>query len=264
MESITFSNKYVAFLDVLGFKELVFKDNQSKLNEYFETVHQAIKVVENDKEKLSVFQISDSIILIADNDTEQFKLLLRAIQTIQISLLSKNMWIRGAVTKGNVYFNKTTNIIVGKALTKAYLLEQEAKLPYVIIDPEILKLLQLNKSKFIDKLNGSAYNLEEHNDKLIHDNYTTIQEDSIFVSFMNRVLYEHYNSDKHSLANIYKDLIENLYSEQKHYSKYLWLKKYFLNTLLEYKETLNYMKSQFNNDMGLKEIEIMIEKFESA
>ncbi len=264
MITLKFETHYVAFLDVLGFKEIINNDNKEKLQTYFKTAHDAVQRVQNDKEKLKVFLISDSIIIIAENNIDQLKLMLRAIQTLQIELINKNIWLRGAVTIGAVDFDQSTNMIVGKALTKAYLLEQEAILPRVIIDPKILKELKVNKAEFISKLNGN-HSFEESNDnKLIHDTYIKISEESIFVSFANRLLYEHFYSKKHSLTNIFKDLVNNLYSEQKHYTKYLWIKNYFINSLMEYEASLIEEKSQFNTGYGLEVVKKWIEKFNCA
>ena len=65
---LEYKKSYVAFLDVLGFKNLVFnnsKDSNEKLNEYFTSVETIIVYLKNIpiKKEIAYIIISDSIIL---------------------------------------------------------------------------------------------------------------------------------------------------------------------------------------------------------
>ncbi len=95
--------KYVAFLDVLGFKEIVSKRNLNSLETYFNTIQQTLELIRQDKKNIESLLISDSTILISPDTKEDFKTLLRAVQTIQAKLAQQNIWIRGAISFGDVY-----------------------------------------------------------------------------------------------------------------------------------------------------------------
>ena len=65
-KTITYEKSYVAFLDVLGFKNLVFsksKEDKEKLEKYFGIVNSAIEYLESipSKKDIGSIIISDSI-----------------------------------------------------------------------------------------------------------------------------------------------------------------------------------------------------------
>jgi hypothetical protein len=221
--------KFVAFLDVLGFKELVNKKDFDALDSYFSKLLSVLDDLRDKKQDVQSFIISDSIILIAPKGLQSFIQLIKAIQTIQSQLIWRKIIIRGAVSYGDVYYNGEKNIIVGKGYIRAYLLEQEAVYPRVIIDPAIIKVFDTDKQGFLKQVNKSInYNFEK---RLIYQDseYSKIPIDSIFVDYANRIIKKDEISD--SIEKLYETIRENLYSEQKLFSKYMWLKEYFLECL---------------------------------
>jgi hypothetical protein len=230
--------KYVAFLDVLGFKELV-RTKGERLNLYFKTIENALVDIRFDKAEITSQLVSDSTILACDLTTDNLRLLLRAVQTIQARCAIENIWIRGAITIGDIHFDRELNIVVGNGLTDAYLLESQEKFPRVIIDPKILKVEFGfgTRRSFIKE-----YNEKEAGKKipLIHQSYReseSIENEAIFVAFAERIILD--NTDK--LETVYRNIQKELYNSQNTYAKYFWLKQYF-------SEVLNRM-ANFNNTM---------------
>lgn len=220
--------KYVAFLDVLGFKELV-RTKGEKLNRYFKTIENALIDIQSDKTEITSQLVSDSTILACDLNNENLRLLLKAVQTIQARCAIENIWIRGAITIGDIYFNRDLNIVVGNGLSDAYILESQEKFPRVIIDPKILKAEHGfgTRQRFIKMFNNPQ---EENRIPLIHDSSEqneSIENEAIFVAFAERIIYE--NMD--NLEIIYNNIQNELYNSQITYQKYLWLKQYFFNSL---------------------------------
>ena len=80
-------DKFVAFLDVMGFSNLVNKGSIENLESYFEKITEVLDKLKTDKEDIQAFLISDSIILIAPNVLTGFKQLLYAIRRIQSAIL---------------------------------------------------------------------------------------------------------------------------------------------------------------------------------
>lgn len=224
-------DRFVAFLDVLGFKELVNKNNLNDLDSYFSKLTDVLYTLHSKSEKIDSIIISDSIILMAPPGLQGFKELIKAIQTIQSQLLWRKIILRGAVSYGPLYFNEDKNIIVGKGYIRAYLLEQEASFPRVIIDPAIIKLFETDKQGFLRQVNGTLeFNYEKRliykpglNSKLPHD--------CIFIDYANQMIKE--NEIKGSINSLYNTIRENLYSEQKLFGKYTWLKDYFYECIEE-------------------------------
>ncbi len=127
-----------AFIDILGFKDLVNKTSSLKdIHDALQTLYQ-IKgrkeksIVEEDYIKsLQIGMFSDSIVLSCQPEYDYY-LFLDALD-IQIKLMLKGIFIRGCVSIGNLFHND--NLVFGPALIKAYKGETTmAKYPRIIID----------------------------------------------------------------------------------------------------------------------------------
>lgn len=220
--------RYIAYLDVLGFKELVFQKNLTALEEYFLTVNKSLATLKSEQNKIESFIISDSIILIVPDSTEDFKLMLRAIQTIQSELIFKDIWIRGAVSFGEIFYDKMLNLIIGKGIINAYLLEQEAKFPRVIIDPKIIPRIAENRQSFYNTINPLFENFESEKLKLVHSWYEYIKDDAFFIDYAYKILLDSINET--TIDPVFNVLKCRLYSDQKYYDKFLWVKNYFMDS----------------------------------
>lgn len=237
-------NKYIAYLDVLGFKELVYSKQTDKLETYFTAIRETLDDLKYEKKSIKSLLVSDSTILVSPDSSEDFKVLLLAVQTIQSRLALKDIWIRGAICYGEVYYDDLSNIIVGKGLIDAYLLEQEAKYPRVIINTSIIPRIAANSQEFLLKINPPNENSGIPKMKLVHNWFKYIQSDSYFVSYGHRIVHEAMND--RSLNDIHKIILENLYSSQKNYEKYLWVKNYFLDVIHDIDDWTHYRVSPEN------------------
>lgn len=245
---IVYQNKYVAFIDVLGFSELVDSknpDKKSKLEAYFTRIESAFENYDVKKAMLEKYVVSDSIILAVEDSEDGFRLLLNAVRMLQSSLSVLDIWVRGGISFGEVFFKKEPNIVVGEGYIKAYLLEKQASFPRIIIDPRIFAKLNLTMEEFYRRFNGPISE-DYRNEKLIHGHelsnaYRLNNNDANYVCYASHLITEAmqgklYKGEK-SLNVVYKNLRTNLYSSQAHYAKYLWLKNYFLEVILLFKLT---------------------------
>ena len=88
-------NKYVAFLDILGFSDLVYGSKNSTLETYFELVLSLSEKYKTEYKSIEILVISDSIILIAPDNEDDFINLLICIQDLQCKLLLNGIILRG-------------------------------------------------------------------------------------------------------------------------------------------------------------------------
>ncbi len=165
-------NSFVAFFDILGFKNMVEKNSHEDLMEiYEEYLYENLNLTENlfdpiyqiitpesEKKSLDIrtFVISDSIILV-QNDMSQrgFLNLVAKCQVLLSSSLSDGIPLRGALSYGPVTIieNQRGTTIVGRGLTKAYTLESIQQWSGGIIDKECFDLFPgVNAQQFIQKL----------------------------------------------------------------------------------------------------------------
>lgn len=252
--------KYVAFLDVLGFSEMVNSSDHTTLDKYFNTIQKAFLNFDMVKAGLQKLSISDSIILIAEDEDESFASLLTAIQSIQTYLAFEGIWLRGAISFGDVCYIKSKaqegDILVGRGYIKAYKLEAEAKFPRVIIDPAIIKKQKSDKTMFSMKYNIESDGVTEKRYTLIHEYFSEIggvarltNDDAIFVNYANRILLELWDKDKkdkdrNAMRAFHDMLRDKLYSNQLYYEKFLWLRKYFTESLNDIESTLEMKKEE--------------------
>ncbi len=240
------SEKYIAYLDVLGFKDLIYNRKHKEVEIYFNTINDTLNEINVPNSNIQSLLISDSTILIAPESNESFKVLLHAVQIIQAKLIKENIWLRGAITFGEVYVDKNLNIVVGKGLVDAFLLEQEAVYPRVIIDSSIVLKVSENSDGFLGFVNPSLKDFAKDKMKLVHSWQTYTQHDSFFVAYAHEILLEAIHDRS---MNLIYDLIQsNLYKDHRYYGKYLWVKDYF-------SEVLNDFSWRWNNIWRGSEVE---------
>jgi len=146
---IKYSTSFVAYLDVLGFKDMIKCGRTHEVEKYFTVLNDEISKLRkiNKKNKIKFIIISDSVVLSMPKETsDQNENIIRlrnlciAIGKIQQRLAIENIWLRGAISFGETYFDDKKSQIVGQAYIDAYLLEEDLAIyPRVIIDSRIIK-----------------------------------------------------------------------------------------------------------------------------
>lgn len=139
-KKIKYDDYYIAFLDILGFSNIVKEKDANYIHKIFTNVKMAKKLVPKDrggsiKEKTKFYFFSDSIVVaIPSNEENAFASISSNCLLIQHALWSYGppVWLRGAIVKGSLYCGKTE--IFGPALVEAYKLEENlAKYPRIIM-----------------------------------------------------------------------------------------------------------------------------------
>lgn len=212
---------YVAFIDVLGFKNLVYNADTEKLQRFFDIALEEIESQTEGNMNIESTIISDSIVLISPKDKDSFIKLINAIQNIQTRFIMEDIWIRGAVSFGKTCFLKDKNIVLGEGLISAYLLEKQAKYPRVIIDSRIINIIGTDSSNFLDIVNGTIL---DNKIELIHPVRIGFENDSYFVDYAQKLIIDGIQGD--TLEKIYYIIKNNMYKEHAYFSKYLWVKNY--------------------------------------
>jgi hypothetical protein len=130
---------YMAYLDILGYKELLESDLRNGNQFFKEKMISAFKVF--DEINSTVYSrkvISDSIFINCSNRdaVDEF---ISLISSVFCSFLEVGLVIRGGVSYGQHFQNET--ITYSPVLTKAYLLESKAALfPRVMVDRNIYEM----------------------------------------------------------------------------------------------------------------------------
>jgi hypothetical protein len=148
-----YSKGIVYFVDILGSKDRNF-DDSLKINNIF---HEELEKVQqrhrpNAVGKRYVTSFSDCAYIIYaikdEYDSEDvfmeyiFTSLYNTASTIAFFVVN-GFLCRGGIYCGELYFDSTKNIIFGPAINNAYLLEQKAKMPRLILEDALAKKILL-------------------------------------------------------------------------------------------------------------------------
>lgn len=236
---IKYKNSFVAFLDVLGFTDLVKNNNTIKINTYIEKVEGAMselkEILKQKNVEMNYIIISDSIIISIKqkkSDKENINILRNlctSIALLQSYLSFHDIWLRGAISSGEAYFNQEKNQIIGKAYINAYLLESKVSNPKVILDNKIIKELQFSNSKdFINDINNNNSIMDSN---VLYDwgNNNRIKKD--FPLFIDYISFPLKNENVYIIEDIVKNIEKNIYIHTSLYTKYKWTADYILSLI---------------------------------
>ncbi len=171
---------YVAFLDILGFKNIVKEQDCDYIYETMNKLHDLTKHSLNFNgfdimayEKIKHIILSDSIVVYIESDIEDaFVALMHVCYLLQQHLASLEypIFLRGGITKGPLCFDDT--IIFGNALTQAYLLENNiAVYPRIIFTGNILDEGRKNAKYLFPEIDGLGVMYKIDKDELYYIDY---------------------------------------------------------------------------------------------
>lgn len=164
--------KYVAFLDILGFKNKLKSLNHSQAIQYiskFSTVAYN-EWRKSDTKNVTGYIVSDSFIIYTDNiKKESLSNILSVVKNICEREFSENgILIRGAIAKGNFdriaateISNLSKGLIVGQAYVDAYLLEDSLKSVGIVLSKEVFQDIEHFNLSF-NCYNESSENIEKY------------------------------------------------------------------------------------------------------
>lgn len=154
-EVVAYEKRYVAFLDILGFREHVkgLASSTGKLGSLLEVLNRMYasgqyhtKALNRDlmlTQKLKATTFSDNIVISGTFDELQYVLLFAA--NLCSELLSQGYMARGAIALGDLYHSD--HIVMGPALVSAYELESQVAIyPRLIIQDECLEHVRIEST----------------------------------------------------------------------------------------------------------------------
>jgi len=130
---------YVAFLDVLGFRELVGRpDSQDRLTQYIGSVDRAIQAA--GPEVLQYVVFSDSVVINSRaGGLGQLEAILRACSTIFRELLRSRIPVRGAIAHGSFLRSNQPNgtFVAGRPIVQAYDYQERQNWVGIMLAPSV-------------------------------------------------------------------------------------------------------------------------------
>jgi hypothetical protein len=141
-------NRYVAYFDMLGFKTATLRDpaqayvSLSSLRDCMDRILDLDVVVLTKeiilKNRIKAFILADSVLVFTGtNEPYDLCAILTLTSTLFAQALHKCVPLRGAITRGEFFYNIDRNLFGGVPFVKAYELERKAKWSGVIVDDDV-------------------------------------------------------------------------------------------------------------------------------
>jgi len=153
----TTDNRFVAFFDILGFKDQVMRKSHNEIYEQLSKIsktrnfianatnHEKIYEKYNDAE-IYIVNFSDSIVVFSKNDNiGNFKYFLVAIRWLFARTIEDNIPIKGGFAYGEVSLNKSEQIYFGQPIIDAYLIEEDVNYFGLVAHNSIDNYITTNK-----------------------------------------------------------------------------------------------------------------------
>ncbi len=227
---IVYEKRLVAFLDVMGFKEMLKGNSQEKLQEYYNALFEYVEGKEQtyrltaNEDGFKKLLVSDAVILsikLDGSERQKLKKASRFISSVSLIqyLLAVNVdiWTRGAISYGNLFIDEISNTLVGPAFVSAYELEKTANYPRVIVNPQVCSAFDdiASPLDFVNKVNSQGYGncllTPVPQDRLAR---THFPNDAIQVDW-----FKHAFDKSHSLEKIFAQLLLRYIRESYDYEK---------------------------------------------
>lgn len=217
------SDYVVSYVDILGFKSIINNDPTGK--EFLPIIEDAVKsgltfakIMQQAVEQLEYRIFSDNICFWMPLKFGPLALstMLSILAEFQLNLLSHGLLCRGGVAVGFHYSSEYT--IYGPTIVKAVELEHTANYPRILIQPEIIKNLELIKM-------GMFYHQMER-----------MKDDHAFLNYLWKIFYIE-KEISIALIMAHREAIlrglEKYKDNPKILEKYIWLKNYH-NRMISY------------------------------
>jgi hypothetical protein len=133
-----YKDRYVAFLDLLGFKALVESaevdaSEQARLKEVLDLLSRTLCNNPHLGTRFSHF--SDCIVITSDVSPAALQDIFRSVETLTRNILQFDVFVRGGITRGGAFHSQ--HHLYGTAVSRAALTEKEAQGPLTLLSPEV-------------------------------------------------------------------------------------------------------------------------------
>lgn len=153
----TTDNRFVAFLDLLGFKDKVMRKSHDDIYEELNKIASLKKMIESSVKDdfimesfgdvdVYIVSFSDSIVLFSKNDNiDNFVFFTFALKLIFASTIKNKIALKGGIAHGTISLNKSEQIYFGQPIIDAYLIEEDVNYFGIVCHNSMEKFLMENQ-----------------------------------------------------------------------------------------------------------------------
>jgi hypothetical protein len=150
-----FKKCFVVFLDVLGVRNSIYKQDRDLINKLIKVLkinskfEPDIKNTSGGKLEIRSWYFSDSFVFLMKEEygKDNLSQLFLIIRYLQDKFWESGFCLRGAITLDDMYYPKENeNVLLGKGIIQAYKLESEIAIyPRIVVDEEVYNFIKSNK-----------------------------------------------------------------------------------------------------------------------
>jgi hypothetical protein len=141
-----YEDRYLAFVDVLGFSSLVNRSRNdlsivTQLRDALSDVSAKARATRSDELRIEATSFSDTVVISVPLGEPELLHMLQIVDEFGYGLLRRNMLFRGALVRGQLLHRP--DLIFGPALVDAYELETRKSFhPRIMLDPNVYGAIQ--------------------------------------------------------------------------------------------------------------------------
>lgn len=150
--------RFVAFLDLLGFKDKVMRKTHQEIYDELSKISRLKELVEKKSSLKSkkrfwdadvyVVSFSDSIVIFSKNDSfENFEYFLIALRALFSNSIREKIALKGGFAHGEISLNKAEQIYFGQPIIDAYLIEEDVNYLGVVAHSSIDNYLKIHQDQ---------------------------------------------------------------------------------------------------------------------
>ena len=259
-ESDQYSKGYVAFLDLMGFKEMCRNYPCQEIKSIINDIGlleidfreaKAIPLSEEIVKRTNIKLVSDSIIITTPNDDYGLLCIIYYCAFLHIRLLKYRTLLRGGIAFGEYYCDDNT--VFGPALAEAHDIESNISVyPRVVVSDYIVA--HLKETKCFE--GNNAYALVEKYKKPTSINsisteirtLTEFAEDGcLYVDYFNaieKMLLRRNEEKQKAIESFIREMLESCKTKPKVLSKYKWLSEYYTRKILKTTSMEEHLKKE--------------------
>jgi hypothetical protein len=149
------TKRFVLFIDILGFKDLVARKSHNYVEKKLEVLSNLLESIPNELDfaKISKYQtravsFSDSIVVFSRGDSKNdVQKILMDAHHIQYVAFKNQIPIKGSISHGVITVDFKKSIFFGQPIIDAYLLHEEMQILSIVVDHQAEKTINDFKSK---------------------------------------------------------------------------------------------------------------------
>jgi hypothetical protein len=129
------ATRFVAFIDILGFKNLVDNSTHEEVLNQLESLKKSLDEIDKrESEDLKTWIFSDSIMIVSNNDSySAADAILISVSQIMEQALEIGLLLKGVISFGNFTADFKNSIFFGRPLIDSYLLQEEIKISSIVL-----------------------------------------------------------------------------------------------------------------------------------